>query len=157
MRMAVHPDVRGANKRPGLRYIQLLGNAHHVACIYVQHLLDRVFDAFQLRLFKNIEVFGDQVLRVADHLQPLNVGDLGGRDGPGNVRPEKWFDKEREHFVRGYRHGKAFSEEAEISTLKTGHGSRASSGDLDAPSIGQDARIMDSLSRSAARRSRMKW
>ena len=76
--MAVHAGIGHADQRPGLGDIDPLGNAHHVARIDIEHLLHRILDAFELGFLEDVEIFGDHILRIVDHLEVLDEFDLRG-------------------------------------------------------------------------------
>jgi hypothetical protein len=67
MRMTMHAHLGIVGQRPGLRNVKPLGNAKHFAGVDIQNLLHRVLYALELRFFKDIKVFRDQVFHVVDH------------------------------------------------------------------------------------------
>ena len=71
MRMPVHADPRWVHQRPGLRHIELLGDAHDITRINVERFLDGIGDAFELGELEDVEILRDVVHLILHHRQIL--------------------------------------------------------------------------------------
>ena len=91
--MTVHADIGRVGQRPGLRHVQPLRDAQHVAGIDIEHVLHRVLDAFSAPdLLEDVKVRREiRFSIVDDHFQGLDEHPIcarliaSPRRSPGNT------------------------------------------------------------------------